>query len=180
MEIHWPRQGGPIGEYTTSGTPINASLITGLDGPSGLVISGTLLFVSCTTSGTIDEYTTYGATVNDSLVSGLSDDPNGLAISGSDLFVANYQSGTVGEYTTSGATVNASLISGLDTPRGISIVGSGASDLLVASSGGGNTVVVGAEPVSLDTKNGAADTITGVDSPSEDLIVIDMGVDSLS
>ena len=138
VEIHWPRQGGPIGEYTTSGTPINASLITGLDGPSGLVISGTLLFVSCTTSGTIDEY------------------------------------------TTSGATVNASLISGLDTPRGISIDGSGASDLLVASSGGGNSVVVGAEPVSLDTKNGAADTITGVDSPSEDLIVIDMGVDSLS
>ncbi len=35
-----------IGEYTDSGSSVNASLITGLDGPVGLAISGNDLFVA--------------------------------------------------------------------------------------------------------------------------------------
>ena len=63
-----------IGAYTTSGATVNASLITGLNGPVGIAVSGSDLFVANTPSigiDTIGEYTTSGATVNASLVSGL-------------------------------------------------------------------------------------------------------------
>jgi len=69
---------GTIGEYTTSGATVNASLISGLDFPLGIVVSGSDLFVTGF-SNTIGEYTTSGATVNASLISGLNS-PIGLAI----------------------------------------------------------------------------------------------------
>ena len=116
-----------IGEYTTSGAVVNGSLITGLSGPEGIAVVGSLLFVVNAGSGTIGEYTTSGATVNASLISGLNS-PLGIAISGSDLFVTNESTGTVGEYTTSGAIVNASLVTGLSSPGGIAVDG---SDLFV-------------------------------------------------
>jgi hypothetical protein len=111
---------GTIGEYTTSGATVNATLVTGLSEPAGIAVSGPDIFVVNDGSGSIGEYTTSGSTVNASLVSGLSE-PVGIAMSGSDLFVANQESGTIGEYTTSGATVNASLISGLSEPGGICV-----------------------------------------------------------
>lgn len=108
-----------IGEYSTSGATVNASLISGLAAPWGIAISGNNLFVANFeggSRGTIGEYTTSGMTVNASLISAGLNGPSGIAISGNDLFVANegYAStpGGVGEYTTSGATVNASLIPG--------------------------------------------------------------------
>ena len=79
---------GTIGEYTTSGAVVNASLVSGLNDPNGLAVSGSNLFVANSGNGTIGEYTTSGATVNASLVSGLND-PSGIAVSGSDLFVTN-------------------------------------------------------------------------------------------
>ena len=107
-----------IGEYTNSGATVNASLVSGLNQPSGIVVSGPDLFVANNNfgtiynAGTIGEYNAItGAAVNASLVSGLNY-PIGLAVSGPDLFVTNANPGTIGEYTTSGATVNASLISG--------------------------------------------------------------------
>ncbi|HUB26577.1 MAG TPA: choice-of-anchor tandem repeat GloVer-containing protein [Tepidisphaeraceae bacterium] len=60
------------------------------------------------------------------------------------------------------------------------ITGDDASDLIVASTAGMDNIVIGAEPVTLQSKNGVADTITGVNFPSEDIIVDDTGVDSLS
>jgi DNA-binding beta-propeller fold protein YncE len=113
---------GAIGEYTTSGATINASLISGVADPSAITlsISGNDLFVANYSGSTIGEYTTSGATVNASLSSGLYA-PAGIAISGNDMFVTNGFAGTVGEYTTSGATVNASLISGLNEPYGIAV-----------------------------------------------------------
>jgi len=63
---------GTIGEYTTSGATVNASLVSGLTGPAGVAVSGSNLFVaSFVASGTIGEYTTSGATVNASLITGL-------------------------------------------------------------------------------------------------------------
>jgi len=105
---------GAIGEYGPNGSVINASLISGLNEPEEMAISGSDLFVPNYTQringdGTVGEYTTSGATVNASLVSGL-DGPTAAGVSGSDLFVGNIF-GTVGEYTTSGATVNSSLFS---------------------------------------------------------------------
>ena len=117
---------GTIGEYTLSGTTVNASLISGLNEPTGLALDGKgNLFVANFGSGTIGEYTLSGATLNASLISGLSG-PSGLALDGKgNLFVVNNISGTIGEYTTSGLTVNASVISGLKCPAGIALDGKG-------------------------------------------------------
>jgi uncharacterized repeat protein (TIGR03803 family) len=61
-----------------------------------------------------------------------------------------------------------------------SITGQADSDLIVAGTDGLNNIAVGAEPITLQTKNGIADTVTGVNFPSEDIIVDDVGVDSIS
>jgi hypothetical protein len=113
---------GTVGEYTTSGTVVNASLISGLNSPTSIAVSGNDLFVASFGSHgyTIGEYMTSGSTVNASLITGF-DSPQGIAVSGNDLFVSNTGDGTVGEYTTSGATVDANLISGLSDPYGIAI-----------------------------------------------------------
>jgi MYXO-CTERM domain-containing protein len=109
---------GAIGEYGLNGSTVNASLISGLDDPQGLAISGNDLFFANLAPGYVEEYKTSGATVNASLISGLSG-VSGIAISGNNVFV---DSGTtVGEYTTGGATVNASLISGLYDATAIAI-----------------------------------------------------------
>ncbi|HXA45174.1 MAG TPA: PEP-CTERM sorting domain-containing protein, partial [Candidatus Angelobacter sp.] len=109
---------GTVGEYTTSGAMINGSLISGLNYPTGITISGNDLFVADYEGGTVGEYTIGGATINVSLISGLSY-PSAVAISGNKLFVANFGSGTVGEYGLDGSIVNASLISGINSPAGI-------------------------------------------------------------
>jgi Ca2+-binding RTX toxin-like protein len=114
---------GTIGEYSASGAPINASLISGLSYPEGIAVSGSDLFVVSAGLGTIAEYTTDGTPVNTSLVSGLSG-ADAIAVSGSDLFVVNEGGGYNGEYTTSGVTINARLITGLSEPEGIAVSGS--------------------------------------------------------
>jgi hypothetical protein len=74
---------GTIGEYTTSGATVNASLVSGLNQqPAGIAVSGSNLFVENNASGTvgsIGEYTTSGATVNASLITGLGN-PTGIAV----------------------------------------------------------------------------------------------------
>src|SRR4051812_21436763 len=112
-----------IGEYDTSGSALNATLIAGLSGPVGLAVSGNNLFVANYNfggTGSIGEYTTTGATVNSSLITGV-DGVYSLAASGSDLYASNTDTGTIGRYTTAGATVNASFISGLTAPIGLAI-----------------------------------------------------------
>ncbi|HTF36661.1 MAG TPA: hypothetical protein VK714_23500 [Myxococcota bacterium] len=135
--------GNGIGEYTTSGETVNASLL-----PVGIAwsvaVSGSALFVGSKpgVTGTIGEYTTSGETVNASLITGLPSQPWSIAVSGGNLFVASTSgvTGTIGEYTTSGETVNASLITGLDVSGvrgfgGIFIAVSG-SNLFVTNFGG--------------------------------------------
>ena len=110
---------GTVGKYTTSGATVNASLVTRLDNPTGIAVSGSRLFVNILNLGTVGKYTTSGATVNASLIRGLSG-PYAIAHTGSDLFVTSgvpRVPAKVGEYTTSGATVNASLVSGLGAPN---------------------------------------------------------------
>ncbi|HEV2319176.1 MAG TPA: hypothetical protein VGV18_05465, partial [Verrucomicrobiae bacterium] len=77
-----------IGEYTDSGSTVNASLITGLLSPYGIAISGNDLFVANYLGYTVGEYTTSGSTINASLIGGLGS-PYNVAISGNDLFVAD-------------------------------------------------------------------------------------------
>jgi Ca2+-binding RTX toxin-like protein len=58
------------------------------------------------------------------------------------------------------------------------IHGGGVSDLLVGG-GGNDSVAVKAEPVVLDLRNGQPDEYTGVANPSEDILELDTGLDSL-
>jgi PEP-CTERM motif len=97
-----------IGEYTTSGLTINASLVSApaVNTPFAMAASGGDLF-AVEYPNTIGEYTTTGQTVNSALITGVT--PDDIAVSGSDIFVAN-STGTIGEYTTSGVPVNPSLI----------------------------------------------------------------------
>ena len=165
---------GTIGEYSTSGTPINPTLITGLNFPNGLAVSGSDLFVTTynnsTGKGAIGEYTTSGATVNAALVSGLPYNPVGVAVSGTNLFVvgggsySNQHTGTVGEYTTSGATVNASLVmTGLSTPNAVAVSG---LSLFVSNYYGGSVgeFTLGATPGTLSSSSPSF--ITGLGSPT--------------
>ncbi|HTQ29916.1 MAG TPA: hypothetical protein VMI53_01785 [Opitutaceae bacterium] len=99
---------GTIGEYTTSGATVNASLVSGLPNPTDIAVSGSNLFVFNGGTDTIGEYTTAGVPVNASLITGLKNGA-GMAVSGSNVFVSNYNQFTstdmVAEYTTSGALV---------------------------------------------------------------------------
>ena len=113
---------------------ISTALVSGLDAPLGVAVSGGRLFVANYFGNSIGEYTTNGATVNASLVSGLNN-PQGLAVSGGDLFVSNVGSDTIGEFTTNGVTVNASLVTGLGVPVGIAVVPEPTTLALVAFSG---------------------------------------------
>lgn len=120
---------GFIGEYTTSGATVNAQLVTGLNGPQGLAISGSHLFVVNYYSATIGDYTTAGVVVKTTLIKGtpsVLDNPTMMAASGTDLFITNYtnsvsSSNAIAEYTTSGGTVNTFLVSNLLMPEGIAV-----------------------------------------------------------
>jgi hypothetical protein len=85
-------QGYSIGAYSTSGTAINTSLITGLTAPGvnnvPIVASGNDVFIENGPFGeTIGEYTTAGATVNAALVSAYTlEDPGPIAVAGNDLW----------------------------------------------------------------------------------------------
>ena len=64
-----------VGAYTTSGATVNAALISGLNDPFGIAVSGSDLFVvsagGTPGNGAIGAYTTSGATVNAALILGL-------------------------------------------------------------------------------------------------------------
>ena len=85
-----------IGEYTTSGATVNASLVSGLNGPEGIAVSGGNLYVTNTGGTTIGKYTTSGTT-GDARRSRVSNIPTALAVSGGNLFVANHGTNTIGE-----------------------------------------------------------------------------------
>jgi hypothetical protein len=154
---------GSIGLYTTSGATVNPALVSGLNGPYDITVSGDKLFVVNTLAGTIGEYTTSGETVNPALISGLHN-PSAIAVSGENLFVASggnggRGNGTIGVYTTSGATVNATLVSRLTTPNGIAISG---ENLFVTNTG--------ADRIDQYTTSGATvnrPLISGVTNPTD-------------
>jgi hypothetical protein len=153
---------GTIGEYTTSGATVNASLLSGLYYPDQIAISGSDMFVVQDSNGTVGEYTTSGATVNASLITGLTN-PIGIAVSGSNLFVSSDNNNTagagkIGEYTTSGATVNASLITGLFSPANLAVSG---SNLFVAEVNIAGGYEVGEYNTSGSTVNASLITIPG-------------------
>ena len=101
-----------VGEYNPDGTAINTSLISGLNSPWAIAVSGFDIFVvnradETAGSGSIGVFKTSGQTVNASLISGLSN-PVGFAVSGSVIFVTNTLTGQIEEFNaTTGAPINA-------------------------------------------------------------------------
>ena len=117
---------GTIGEYTTSGATINASLATGVPGAfySFAGDAQGQLFVGH--YSTVAEYNTSGALVSSSFLSPSTVYPNDLACDGNgNLFVAETSQGSVSEWTTAGAPVSGFGISGAANPAGMSFDGSG-------------------------------------------------------
>jgi hypothetical protein len=128
--------GETVGEYNAqTGAAIDASLITGLNLPTGIAIAGSKLYVANSGNGTIGEYNLDGSVVNAALITGFNS-PLGifhLAVFDGDLFVADGPTGSVGEYdAASGATINSTLITGLSEPQGIAVVPEPATWLLMA------------------------------------------------
>jgi sugar lactone lactonase YvrE len=137
---------GTVGAYSTSGSVINASLISGLTGPLGIAVSGTTIYVT-QENGTVGAYNVDGTAINASLITGITGTPYGIAVSGNDLFVSRYSSNAVAKYTTSGELVDSSIITGLHAPASLVISG---TTLYVANS---SSYTVGAYTTSGATIN---------------------------
>lgn len=113
--------GGSVGEYTGTGSTVNAALISSISSPTAIVGSGANIFV-VNGGTTVSEYSDTGVLENASLLQLTEID--GIAISGPDIFVSDSTDNVIGEYTTSGAVVNASLISDSNQPHALAISGS--------------------------------------------------------
>lgn len=119
---------GGIAAYSTAGSLLNSSLVSGLTESRGMAVYGDRLYVVDRGAGRIGEYTLSGTVVNAALISGLSL-PDDIAISDGQLFVtAKTLTGTppamgwIGQYdATTGAVVNPKLIDGLTNPDGIAV-----------------------------------------------------------
>jgi hypothetical protein len=115
--------GNTIGEYSMSGGTINAALVTGLNSPSGIVVSGGKLYVANFAqgnagAGSIGEYdATTGAAINPSLITGLNG-PINVAVAGGHLYVGSFDDSTISVYdAAAGAPVSTPLISGIFAGR---------------------------------------------------------------
>ncbi len=84
-----------VGQYSLSGATINASLITGDYGSTGMAVSGNTIFLA-RGDGTVASYTTSGTTINSTFLSGLGINPIGMAVSGTNLYISGASSGKIG------------------------------------------------------------------------------------
>jgi len=141
-----------IGEYTTSGATVNASLISGLSGPIGVAIYGSDLFVGNinSTGSHADQAVEYNlATPTPTLLGSLTlgSSANGIAVSanGANLYVTSNSGNAIYDYATSNIMLagNASPTAtwtdtGYTSAYGIAIYG---SDLFVTQDQSVNDVL---------------------------------------
>lgn len=155
-----------VGEYSLSGTPINASFIQGHF--TDLAISGNDLFVLAggVDNATVEEYdATTGNLINGSLITGLYDTFR-FAVSGGYIYTGSYANGSVSKFTLSGAAVNSGLVTGLRD--------AGVADLAVL---GNNLYIADVQTDSVglyDATTGAAinpSLVSGVSNPDGILVV---------
>ena len=100
---------GVVGAFNFDGSAINASLISGLQYPSGIASDGTgNLYVPNTGANVVGKYTTSGATVNAALIS--VPFPYQVVLDGHGFLYTVNEYLHYGKYTTTGWTVNASFI----------------------------------------------------------------------
>ena len=128
---------GQVGEWTTSGSSVNASLITGLSQPDGIAESDGYLYVANQQANTVGKYTMSGQAVDASFITGLSA-PTQLVASGTTLYVMNTSNSTIGKYTTAGQTLDSAFIT-LTQSFPYSMALSGTSLFVVAESQGSHS-----------------------------------------
>lgn len=167
IEIFVANSGG-VGAFHTDGSPINPSLITGLNFPVGLVANGPYLYVSENNAGKIDRFLPTGVGGVTTILSGLDvHDALFFAISGSSIYVTHFLENspinTVGEYTTAGGTVNSALISGLPGPQAIAVAG---TSIFVANA---HSNTIGEYTTSGSVLN--ASLVSGLHNPAGGLVI---------
>ena len=117
---------GTISTYTTTGTLLNANFITGLVGPTNILISGSSLYVSNTNNGTIGQYSTAGGTQTSPVQTfSAGTSPRGLVLSGSNLLVADLG-------TNPNTIISLPLAGG--SPTTVTTTGAGANGLALSGS----------------------------------------------
>jgi hypothetical protein len=115
--------GRTVGTYdATTGAPINATLITGLSSPRGLLLFGSDILVA--DGSRVGRYrASNGSAVNVAFITGVSR-VVAIVLSGNTLYVAQDGVNRVGTFNaTTGAPINPSFITGLSTPQGMEIHG---------------------------------------------------------
>ena len=114
---------GTVGEYSLTGSTINARLISGFQDTRAITAMGTNLLVAdfSGVGGNIFSYTTSGFLLGTFIANVAG--PDAMTISGGNLFEANYFGASVGSYTTNGGTNNAALITGQSEPYGLAVSG---------------------------------------------------------
>lgn len=145
-----PAPYGFVGEWSTTGTLVNNSLITGLSTPLGIAASGGAVFVANNGNNTVGKYTSSGQVVDASFISGLNY-PTQLLAAGDYLYVMNSDMNSsnnkIGKYdTATGVAVNSSFIT-LTNSIPIAMALSGTTLYVLAESGrpgthGANSFVV--------------------------------------
>ena len=151
----------------STGALVNNALITGLNGPTSVAVSGNNLYELNYHDGSIGKYdATTGAVINASLV-GLSDPaPQFIAVSGNDLFVSDSTQDRVLEYdATTGTLLNQNFITGLFGAYGLAVVG---GDLFVVSDGiyEHSVLIAGATIGEYDATTGVAINATLIYEPN--------------
>ncbi|MEO6846304.1 MAG: PEP-CTERM sorting domain-containing protein [Chthoniobacterales bacterium] len=121
--------GGTVGTYTSTGTPINASLITGVTNPWGIAVDAAgNIYVGSDVSGSggsVGKYDIATHQFNASFITGLNR-PLYLTLDGQgDLFVSMFgdtsSNGSIGKFDTTTGLGNAQFITSLNGPTGIAI-----------------------------------------------------------
>jgi len=139
-----------VGEYSSNGTPINASLIPNLIMPNGIAVSGSDLFVTNFTaadsteggSSVIAEYTQTGTLLNPDLIPGPAafgksvappSVDSDLQILGNDLY---FDTDTgIYEYTISGTLLRSNILDPDQTAIGVNAFLVTASDIFIVHGG---------------------------------------------
>jgi hypothetical protein len=179
--------GSSVGEYTTTGQTVNASLVptgSGLFTPEGIAIDGADFLVAEFFAGRIASFNSTGTPVSiGDGFDGTMFNPEGITAYNGDLFVANYANGytdwgTIGEFTLGGDVVNTALITGLTSPVDVAAAG---GFLYVASFGSGNIREYTTAGVLVN-----ASFISGMSSPhyiaisGSDMFITDFGTHSVA
>jgi hypothetical protein len=157
-----------INSYSTeTGLPVSAPpLVSGLNKPRGVAVSGNVLYVADTDiSGIKSLDATTGSPIASSRLG--FDEPRGIAVSGNRVYVSNFGNNTIGVYDgTTCNPINASFISGLGGPIGLKVKG---NTLYVAEAAAGRISTY-------DAKTGAvinANLITLLNNPYDMAITPD-------